>query len=121
MSDELDELIDKYKAQFIQSRIDWEIECKYYTSKGWTPPAKPRLNWEKDWDGKLIEKARQLEAAGFEVTRILRKRKFWMKLPKNKTKAEIVAMIEAAIGSDWRGITFKPFTLWWGPNTKRLW
>lgn len=127
----LEEQIATYKQQFEDAIKEWERTRRWCTKgqliyrkdyEGWLPE-KPRINWDENWDGQLIKDVQALSDAGFIVTRFLRKRKIWMQLPKGvKTdRGSIVSLIIETIGSDWRGISFKPFTIWWGPNTSRRW
>lgn len=142
MTKSLEEQIAEYKQEFTDAHNDWVLLWDEYNklpvdpkrpdmrikmgkdgrgmpsaSYVWKPSDKPRINWDEDWDGKLIAAVIALDRAGFTVTRFLRKRKIFFKQPKELTRMDVMQVIIGVLGDDWRGISFKPCSIWWGANS----
>lgn len=116
--------IAEYQQEFTDAEAKWKREQEKYENGGaaWQKPAdKPRINWDPEWDGLLVERLQKLQAAGFEIVQFWRKQKIQMRAPQGWNRAHIVQTIEEAVGKEWTGVTFKPHVnVWWGP-TKRGW
>lgn len=117
----LDAKVIEFKFEFVASRRSWEEDNKRHQELGrlsYITP-KPRINWDEEWDGLLLQRLYALRDAGFEVTNFYRKQKINFKYPKDMTRDEIVQKVMAAVGGEWTGMTFKNgCTIWWGA-TKR--
>ncbi len=137
------EIIEAYLSQFEYARLTWinslrENERDFvYPDKTaeerddwvkmnltrWRNSARPRVNYNDDWDGVLIKRVVQLDRAGFEILDMMRRQKIRMRKPKDMTLVEITQVALAAVSEkDITGLSFKNgFYMWWKSTSPKHW
>lgn len=109
------QVIANYKQTFAEAKSVWEEARQRKQEVQWLYVAdKPRLNWNDEWDGLLVQRALDLADHGYWVTQIYRKQKIVFRTRKDMTRQMIANDLFLIYGNSFRGISFDPNAVWWG-------